>query len=562
MSTKKPAIKNFFSAVKFTDKGHQYKIGYKSLNKSVSGVVKNYVPKVDFKQIAKAIDKRDGLKPGTTSKAWKENADKACDQGTKVHLFGEKYMFDRTLKPSNGFEEAIVNFWDTIPPWIIPVFSELVMYHKKFKYGGTADIILYDIRRDRYIIADYKGLPLDTKIMTSKGWSTMGEVKKGDIVFDKDGLPCKIKATSSIKNKKCYKITFDNNEEIISDFEHRWEVSFKIKDVIKDVVMTTEEMKEYIENSPKDSCKQMKIYNPKPLQNEEKELPIDPYLLGVWLGDGHSRNTKITQMNPKVWEELEKRGYKLGPDISGGSSGKAQTRTVYNMIKIFRNEGLLGNKHIPVKYLLSSENQRLDLLRGFMDADGYYNKTRKRYVMATTRRSQVDFFLPLLGSLGIKPTVIEAKKYCNDKVIPGWDVVFTTQINPFLNRNQDINLITNAQHKYRRITKIEEVESVPTRCIEVDSPSHTFLYGETFIKTHNTNKDLFKNFKEKKLLPPFETLLDNDFNKYQIQLSLYQILFEQTGYKVSERIIVWLKPDGECIMYDAEDLTDKLEEAC
>jgi len=93
--------------------------------------------------------------------------------------------------------------------------------------------------------------------------------------------------------------------------------------------------------------------------------------------------------------------------------------------------------------------------------------------------------------------------------------------------------------------------------------------GTFIIADYKTNNDLFKNFKGKKLLAPFGHLLDCPLNKYQIQLSLYQILFEQTGYKVSQRKIIWLlKEDmvvnkvqykaGEYVMFDAEDLTDTL----
>ena len=68
----------------------------------------------------------------------------------------EHYPLDRTLKSKTGFEEAIKNFWDTLPPFLTPVFLELQMYHKTFNYAGTSDIILYDSRDNSYIIADYK----------------------------------------------------------------------------------------------------------------------------------------------------------------------------------------------------------------------------------------------------------------------------------------------------------------------------------------------------------------------------------------------------------------------
>lgn len=82
-----------------------------------------------------------------------------------------------------------------------------------------------------------------------------------------------------------------------------------------------------------------------------------------------------------------------------------------------------------------------------------------------------------------------------------------------------------------------------------------FIIGD-----YKTNKDLFKNFKNKKMLGVFSDLLDCPFNKYQLQLSFYQILFEQTGFKVSSRKIVWLLPDGTYKIYNTVNYTDILKE--
>lgn len=78
------------------------------------------------------------------------------------------------------------------------------------------------------------------------------------------------------------------------------------------------------------------------------------------------------------------------------------------------------------------------------------------------------------------------------------------------------------------------------------------------IADYKTNKDLFKNFKGQKMKPPFGHLLDNPFNKYQVQLSFYQILLEQTGIKVSSRKLIWLKKDATYELFDTEDFTTEL----
>ena len=91
-----------------------------------------------------------------------------------------------------------------------------------------------------------------------------------------------------------------------------------------------------------------------------------------------------------------------------------------------------------------------------------------------------------------------------------------------------------------------------------DVPLYNKKTKTVIIADYKTNKDLFKNFRGKKLLHPFTDLLDNPFNKYQIQLSYYQLLFEQVGLNVSSRKIIWLKKDGEYEVFDTVDYTEKL----
>lgn len=75
------------------------------------------------------------------------------------------------------------------------------------------------------------------------------------------------------------------------------------------------------------------------------------------------------------------------------------------------------------------------------------------------------------------------------------------------------------------------------------------------IDDYKTNEDIHKNYKGKKLYPPFDFLLDTPYNKYQIQLSLYQVLFEQCGYEVEDRRIIWLKENGTYEILHTTDYT-------
>lgn len=563
-------VNNYFKDLKFDEATHTYTKLKKKLT-PVSYVLKKFTEEFDSDKMSVLVANKRGITKEEVLKEWEDNKNKACELGTKVHLFGENYCRNKNLKPSNGYEEAITKWYFTIPDYIEPLFLELQMYSEALGIAGTADMVFYNTKTNKFLIRDYKGLPLDTPIFTSEGWKTMGELKVGDKVYDKDGNLCNVKNKSNIHNKPCMKIKLDNNVEIVCDEEHRWLISFlnkSIKNEWTDKVVTAKELFNYLNNVNAnklgyiDSYKKPKIRLQKPLNNQKLDLPIDPYVLGIWLGDGHSSCGMITQANNKVWEEIEKRGYSLGNDVSKGGSGKAQSRTVLGLSRELNKLNLLKNKHLPYIYLLSSEEQRIDLLRGFMDSDGYFNKGRKRFVMSTTKKYQVDITVQLCNSLGIKTTVIPATKCCNNKKIQGYDICFSNpHFNPFLYRNEYITYSydsSRCKHTFYNIKSVEYTETVETQCIEVDSPTHTYLFGYNFIVTHNTNQDLFKNYKGKKMLKPFNNLLDNPYNKYQLQLSLYQILFEQTGYEIESRALVWIKPNGTYEVYKTEDYTKQL----
>lgn len=114
---------------------------------------------------------------------------------------------------------------------------------------------------------------------------------------------------------------------------------------------------------------------------------------------------------------------------------------------------------------------------------------------------------------------------------------------------------------FKRIVKVESVETVPTRCLEVDSPSHTFCVGENMLVTHNTNKDLKNQFNRSKsntLLQPFQDYIDEPLSIYSIQLSLYQLGLAQLDLPIIDRNLIWLKEDGNYEKIGTPDLTGRL----
>ncbi len=549
---------------------------------SVSTVIKQFYS--EFPELNKSYQMVQGnlLDQDRLLKEWRATADYANNKGSRVHYLLEMDLlkqygsYKEVRKPIFNCDEEQVNdgnnMIDAGHDFIrlmhrrgaVLLDTEMVLGSSELEYTGQPDKVwLMHDKNDKigFIITDWKGLPLDTPILTDSGWKTMGTIIKTDKVYDKDGNLVDIMNISQVKNKTCLKIKFYNGDEIVSDFEHRWLVYTESNGIKKERVMTSQEIKDYNDLLTKRySYKILKIENPKPLNNVEVKLPIDPYVLGIWLGDGHAIDAKITQANQKVWDEIKNRGYDIGDDLSQGGCGKATTRTVFGLQSKLRENLLLKNKHIPDIYLASSFEQRLDLLRGLMDSDGTYNKTRNRFVMESTRETQVDYFNMLSSSLGVKVSKSKFIKKFKGKEIECYRGSFiTTEFNPFLCRNQDLNIVCKQDKRtYRNIVSVDEIESVPTKCIEVNSPSSTFLCGHNLLVTHNTNKP--KNFKvqhyTEEMLPPFQEYMDTALTHYMIQLPLYGrlILDMLKGSKYEDIgffgcIIVHLSKEGKFTEY-------------
>ena len=530
--------------------------------------------------------------------SWHQNSKRATDHGTLMHLFGENCayfmmrQYDRLtddfkarivkdddgreyVVPKEPKEEAIVNFWNDLPVSIIPIVFEIQMFSLKYNVSGTAELLfLHDPHieqedndeeiMNRLYLMDYKGLPLDTPILTAnEGWKTMETIKVGDLVYDKNGEQVKVLHTSEIHYNPCYKINFNNGESIVADCDHRWEISLRRQNKkFLEKVMTTQEIFNYLKNIKRETYYIPKIKIAKPINNKNIDLPIDPYVLGVWLGDGNSYSGHVTNMYKELWDEIEKRGYKLGNDVSQGSSGKAQTRNIVGLSTELKKLNLLKNKHLPQIYLLASFSQRLDVLRGLMDTDGYYHKKRNRFVMCTTKKWQRDAMVNLLSSLGIKATVLKIISKCSncphEKVFEKFDITFYTKETPFLIRKITPCLKKNNRYTYRTITSVEKTDTVPTRCIEVSGETHTYLCGDNLLVTHNTNADLYKYYNN--MLEPFEELPDNDLGGYKIQAAIYSGFLMSIGFNFVARALIWLKEDGTYEKVKMESLTQILRD--
>lgn len=342
-----------------------------------------------------------------------------------------------------------------------------------------------------------KALDINTPILTDKGWSTMGQLQDGDKIYDNMGKLCTVlKAHDIMYNRKCYEVVFNNGTKVVADEDHNWftQTFYERKKNIKGAVRTTKELLKHVTINQKMPQPFHRIKKCPYLEYPEQCLDFDPYLLGVWLGDGSSHNGHIT-VGERDKKEMEKIltakniKYTISSKISGFNTNPYYDFYIHKIEKYLTKYNLKTNKHIPQIYKNSSFNQRLELLRGLMDTDG--STTLGLCTFYNTNKVLIDDMVDVLKSMGcINLHISRRPNFCNGKrVMDIYRINFKLDFPVFnldCKKQKQVIKPNSDRTQYFYITEINEVESRPVRCITVDSPDSMFLCGKDFIPTHNT----------------------------------------------------------------------------
>lgn len=525
-------ITGAFKDLEFHEGPHKYYLnkpdGSKIELPSVSGVIKQFEPEQDWDAIRKKKAAKEGIDPEVLKRQWRETNLLSTSNGTKTHFFLENlmnlwiygesgldpevshYQYEEGfLIPYGAKERAGMKFYEEMvlaKPDVFPIMPEAKIYTGlnpqysfKQEYCGTFDLLMgkYDRTTGQVtpFLMDWKGLPLDTPILTTKGFKNMGDLKVGDMIFDKKGLPTKIIHISDIHHNPCYEIKFDDGKSIVADQDHRWVISFLTfkpgqKSVLEDEVMTTLELKEYIENY-----------------------------------------------------RIDRRLYRGTPRIK-------VTNCIHTDGKVSGTPYLRGTKlEVTFEDSLMPRPSRQDLLRGISDLYGVFDSKTNRVVLRIPEEHLREVET-LIESLGILPEKTKEGYLC-----------FKSWYYPFSAPPETGAFKEFRGNDFRTITDVLDVPTVPTKCIQVESSTKTYLAGYDLIVTHNTNKTLVNDFARKNhrmMLPPFQDLPDEPLSHYTLQLSCYQMGIQQLGLPVSHRIIIWLKDDGNYELINVPDVTDRL----
>ncbi len=369
-----------------------------------------------------------------------------------------------------------------------------------------------------------KLLMLDTPLYTTSGWSTMGDVKVGEYVFAPDGTPTKVVAKSDIDyQEQAYELVFSNGDRIVAGENHEWVTLTKAqrknasrgkysKDPVPQVFTTQQIYESLTYGKPRQMLKKgsqternEKLtveYNhaieiTKPLQFPEKDLIIHPYLLGAWLGDGSRSSYQITGIDMEIFDYIEAHcGHTIKhcPTIEKSHYIHPNTETNKIFLHLIKEVGVFENKHIPLIYKQASIEQRLELLRGLNDTDGYVDPKKYTVEFCNTNETLAYDYYELACGLGFKASIkkSDAKLY-GRKTSDRWRITYSVRPGDKvfnLPRKQavlDNKPTIDKSDKYRIF--IKECNPVPNpgmQCIQVEHPSHMYLTGQSMIPTHNS----------------------------------------------------------------------------
>ena len=401
----------------------------------------------------------------------------AADRGSAIHLEAEDYVLGKGELTHNlrHFSTDLTALKNHASKGLVTVEEEWAFDRSwnvsEWKSGWLrlkCDAVCH-LSRAHVVVIDHKGLERSTLIPTPTGWTTMGEIRVGEELFAQDGSVCKVTSKSQIKNLPCFEIKFDDKTVVRCDNEHLWTLSDG-----RIVPITKLKKNDYINVA-------------KPLQLPKQDLPIHPYVFGLWLADGKHTSSEITKPDQFIWDEIQRCGYELGVK----QNTNCRTQTVKGIRHKLIELNVLGNKHIPAIYMRASFEQRLALLQGILDGDGSANKTRKQVVLNTTNLDLAKQYYELALSLGQRVNLCDTLGRGFGKLCVIYWISFRPNgIFPFrMPRKAEICKDFGPGHSARRrVISVNEIPSVETQCIAVDSPDHTFLCTEKFLPTHNTGK--------------------------------------------------------------------------
>ena len=349
-----------------------------------------------------------------------------------------------------------------------------------------------------------KASDLRHKILTTDGWKTIGTLREGDYVFHPSGEPTRVTQLHPVGQWDTWEVEISDGTVLTTSGEHLFTVeefvgSRRRKRRTLDVRAMAREGLVFERPLTKGSTKATKagvgkfaLPETEPLEFPERDLPVDPWVLGYWLGDGSTGNGQITcdvDDLPHIRSRMRAAGYEIGAVRAKTEGGRGRSVGILKLSADLRRAGVLDDKHIPEVYLYASIEQRRALIQGLMDSDGYVQKNGAAEY-CQVRKQIADGMAFLLRSMGVKVNVRESEAKLYGRVTgPRYRLNFK----PYKHQN----LVTlprraeRVQEQRRKpiprvIKDVRRVASVDARCITVEAEDGLYLMEESMVVTHNS----------------------------------------------------------------------------
>lgn len=323
-----------------------------------------------------------------------------------------------------------------------------------------------------------KAMPVDTPVLTPVGWRAIGALRIGDLVLNHAGVATKIVAVHPQGVKDVFEIGFADGRSALACADHLWEV--RSKHWRSPRVINTMEVARRL-----DLVRYKKWLHIPLFSNDESpdvNLPVAPYTLGAWLGDGSRGSGRITGDDPEIFDRIEADGFKVGKPC-----GRA--RSVFGLAGALKGIGLFDrnswDRFIPENYYAGSKEQRLNLIRGLLDTDGTVEPSGTvRYCSSSLRLAKA--VRRLIWSVGGICKISLKKTARKDSYI--LSIRHSAAANLFTLNRKRMRLPKKYQygeHLGLRIDLVRPAGREKCVCITIDDPRGLYV-AEDYIVTHNS----------------------------------------------------------------------------
>lgn len=348
-----------------------------------------------------------------------------------------------------------------------------------------------------------KAQPLTSKILTPNGWKLMGEIKIGDLVIARNGKPTKVLGVFPQGKKNIYGITLSDGSYTESCDEHLWETK-TIYDRANNRKGTVKSLKEIQKTLKIKTKRNHSIPMVESIMFNEKQTSIDPYVLGVLLGDGclTQTNISLSSSDSEIIAQVINKVEPIGIELKQKSKydwifkNKKRTNKKTSILQSIIELGLnkkSSEKFIPQNYLFNNHETRLNILRGLMDTDGFVSKNGYGTCFYSTSSQLAKDVQFLVQSFGGKAVICDKQTsytYKNIKKLGQKSYVvqisLPENIRPFTILRKLLRWKPRTKYQPSRlIENIKFIGEKEAQCIMVEDSEHLYITDD-FIVTHNT----------------------------------------------------------------------------